>query len=216
VPSITRTSAKGRGARRERIAARLLTVVEGMLEDGENYTELSVERLIKAADLSRSTFYVYFEDKGELLLALAEDVVQQLIVAAQAWWDLEPDAGKAELEDALRGIIDTYGEHATMWAALVDAAAYDPKVRASFRQVVDRTTQEAARHIRDGQAAGVVRPGLDPERTAAWLTWMAERGLYQLVSGADITEIGRLCQAQTDVVWYTLYEGAPNRGAAVG
>lgn len=209
--SVTRTSSKGRSARRASIVARLLTTVEALLDEGESYTEISVERMITGAQISRSTFYVYFDDKGALLLALAEDVVAKLIIAAQTWWELPADATRRDVEQTLHGIVETYCAHAAMWAALIDAAAYDAKVRASFQLIVGRTTKELEAHIREGQKGGFVRPDLDPKRTAAWLTWMTERGLYQLTPGANAREVEKLCQAQTAIVWYTLYEGAPSR-----
>jgi AcrR family transcriptional regulator len=208
---VTRKPANTREARRNELVAQMLEVIERLIEEGETYTELSVERLIQAADISRSTFYVYFEDKGTLLLALAQDVMTQIIGVAGQWWELPPDASHADVEEAMRGIIEVYLPHAAVWGALVDASAYDPNVRDSYRQVVGESIDALAKHIRDGQKAGTVRDGLDPKRTAAWLTWMTERGLYQEVVGANKAEIAKLCRAQTDIVWYTLYSDAPNR-----
>jgi AcrR family transcriptional regulator len=211
VPSVTRKPANTREARRNELVAQMLEVIERLIAEGETYTELSVERLIQSANISRSTFYVYFEDKGTLLLALAQDVMQQIIGVAGAWWNLPPDASREDVEGALRGIIDVYFQHAAVWAALVDASAYDPNVRESYRQVVGQSIDALAKHIRDGQKAGTVRAGLDPKRTAAWLTWMTERGLYQELVGASRAEITKLSRALTDIVWYTLYADAPNR-----
>jgi AcrR family transcriptional regulator len=211
VASVTRSSSSRRSARRKRIVEQLLQIVEEILAGGETYADVSVERLITEAGMSRSTFYVYFEDKGALLLALAEDVVQQLVVTAGEWWSLPHDVDRQTLEKTLQGIAATYLQHAPMWAALIDGAAYDPRVRESFRQVVDGSAKGLEQHIRAGQRAGAVRPDLDPPRTAAWLTWMTERGLYQLLPGASAAEVTKLVRSQTAIVWYTLYEGAPAR-----
>jgi len=208
VSSVIRNSTSRREARRARIVEQMLLVVQELLDGGEAFTDITVEQLISKAGISRSTFYVYFEDKGVLLLALAQDVVEHLVSAATAWWNLPPEATKDDLEKALRGIIDVYAQHASIWAALVDTSSYDPNVRASFQSIVDLAVDGVAGHIRDGQHNGSVRSGLDPKRTAQWLTWMTERGLYQLIPDASANEIKKLCRAQTDLVWYTLYEGA--------
>jgi AcrR family transcriptional regulator len=205
VQSPHRTKGPTRTDRRRRITDSLLIEVEQILDGGETYADISVERLISAIGISRSTFYVYYEDKGALLLALAEDVVDQLVVAAGAWWSLPHDVDRPMLQQTLQGIFDTYARHASMWAALIDGAAYDPKVRASFRQVVDGSAAGLAEHIRAGQALGCVRRELDPVHTAAWLTWMTERGLYQLLPDADEAESARLCKAHTAIVWHKLY-----------
>ncbi|WP_354698879.1 hypothetical protein DSM112329_04577 [Paraconexibacter sp. AEG42_29] len=207
MPAARQTPAPTRDDRRRRITDLLLVEVEQLLEAGENYADISVERLITAANISRSTFYVYFEDKGALLLALAEDVVEQLVLSAQAWWSLPHDLDRPLLEQTMRGIFRTYAQHARMWEAMIDAAAYDHKVRSSFRRVVDGSTLGLEQHIRAGQAAGSIRAELDAKRTAGWLTWMTERGLYQLLGDATTAETNRLCKAHTAIVWHTLYDG---------
>lgn len=208
MPSVTRKSQTRRAARRDEIIEQLLIAVESMLEEGEGFTEMSVERLVTSAGISRSTFYVYFEDKGDLLLALTEDVVRRLVEAAAAWWQLPPEATKDDLRGALAGVISAYMPHQLLWGAVVDASSYDQRVRERFRDVVELAAAAVAKHIRDGQKTGTVRDDLDPKRTGEFLTWMTERGLYQLFRGATEAEVKKLCQAQTDIVWYTLYDGA--------
>ena len=88
--SVTRKAGIDRGRRREEVEAKLLAAVERLLESGESYTEISVERLAREAGVARSTFYVYFNDKGHLLQKLTEDVIADFLVAASGWWDLLP------------------------------------------------------------------------------------------------------------------------------
>ena len=45
----------------------LLRGVEGLLADGERYTDLPIDRIVGAGGVGRSNFYVYFDDKGALL-----------------------------------------------------------------------------------------------------------------------------------------------------
>jgi hypothetical protein len=61
---------------------RLLPAVEALLETF-SYAELSVEQMVAAADISRSTFYNYFEDKNDLLGALAAGAMGALIEASR-------------------------------------------------------------------------------------------------------------------------------------
>src|SRR2546421_3862867 len=126
--SVTRKPHSDRATRRGEIGRRLLDAVERLLADGESFTEVSVERLVTEAELSRSTFYVYFEDKGDLLQALTADVMTEVIDAARAWWELPPDAQRADLEAAMRGIVSVYRGHMTLMVAVVEAASYDARV----------------------------------------------------------------------------------------
>jgi hypothetical protein len=113
------------------------------------------------------------------------------------------------LREALRVPIDDYRAHATVLRAVVEAAAYDARVREQQQWLIDQVVAALAAHIAAGQAAGFVVAGLDAPRTAAWLIWMIERGLYELVSPADDGEARRLLDALTEVVWRVLYATPP-------
>src|SRR5262245_31017008 len=119
MPSVTRKSRSNRAQRRESVQAELLGAVERLLERGESYTELSVERLVAEAGVSRSTFYVYFEDKGDLLRALADEVVVEISQAGRTWWDLPPYASKADVRDALWRVFTVYRDHRAVFGAVV-------------------------------------------------------------------------------------------------
>jgi TetR/AcrR family transcriptional regulator, ethionamide resistance regulator len=208
MPSITRNTQSTRAQRREEIRDRLRTAAEELMSREESYTELSVERIVKEAGISRATFYVYFEDKGDLLRALAEDFIERLLVAASSWWQLPAEATKADLRTAMRAIFDAYIPHKVVMAAVVEVASYDAGLRTLFGDLLERTIGKVAEHIETGQKDGFVVADLDPQRTAAWLTWMAERGLYQLVAPATPAASERLLDALTDITWNTLYAGA--------
>jgi AcrR family transcriptional regulator len=210
MPSVTRKKSRSsRAERRDQIRASLLTAVEQLLEEGESFTELSVERLVARAGLSRSTFYVYFEDKGDLLAAWVSEIVEQLTAAARDWWELPDNPSRADLRSALAKIVDTYKPHTTLMAAVYDAAAYEPTLREEVEAMMAANIAGLRKHIREGQKRGSIHEDLQPDQTAAWLQWMAERGLHQLVRSATGAELEKLVDAYTDIVWYALY--APTR-----
>jgi AcrR family transcriptional regulator len=208
MPSITRKTQSSRAVRRDEIRNRLLDVVERLLEEGESYTEISVERLVGEAKMSRSTFYVYFEDKGDLLRAWFGEITAEIEDAARDWWALDAGATRDELREALSKIVKTYRPHTTLMAAVYDAAAYDPGVRELVAGMMNWNVAGLRSHIKAGQKAGFIDPDLLPQQTAAWLQWMAERGLHQLVRNATPAEVERLIDAYTSIVWNTLYAPA--------
>jgi AcrR family transcriptional regulator len=189
------------------LSRHFIEVVEPLIAGGERYADLSVERIIKAGAISRATFYVYFQDKGDLLRAMAQDVIQDLFQAGNSWWALPPDADRARLRQALLPAIQIYRAHHTIFGAIVEAAAYDARVREAFNVLLDRTIADLTAHIREEQRRGAACADLDAGRTAKWLIWMIERGLYQFVSPADEREANKLVDALTEIVWRTLYEG---------
>ena len=54
-------------------------VVEGLLHEQDSYLNLSVEQIIDAGGMSRSTFYRYFDDKAELIVALADNAMADIL-----------------------------------------------------------------------------------------------------------------------------------------
>jgi AcrR family transcriptional regulator len=214
MPSVTRRSHGNRAARRDEVRERLLVVVRDLLAAGETYAEISVERLVVEAGLSRSTFYVYFEDKGDLLRAWFKQVVEELNAASGTWWSLDGAATYDDLRVALGQIVHAYRPHTTLMAALYDISAYDPVAREEVGVMMGRNAAGLIRHIRRGQAEGWIDPVLMPKETSLWLMWMAERGLHQMVRGADEAETELLIGAFTDVIWNSLYARAPARARA--
>lgn len=209
MPSLTRKSQTNRAQRRDEIRNRLLQAVERMLAEGESYTELSVERMVSEASISRSTFYVYFEDKGDLLRAWFGEINEELAESAAKWWELGAGAKRDDLRSALSGIVHTYRPHVPLMAALYDAAAYDTNVRELVDEMVATNIAGLRKHMKVGQKGGFIDESLPPAETASWLTLMAERGLHQLVHTASGPELERLIDAYTGIVWNTLY--APTR-----
>lgn len=209
MPSVTRKRQSSRAEKRDALRDRLLEVVERLLGEGESFTEISVERLVSQAGISRSTFYLYFEDKGDLLRAWFSGITGELEAVAGEWWALGPEATREHLRGALARIVGSYRPHTTLMAALYDAAAYDDGVRTLVSAMMARNIAGLRKHIKAGQRAGSIHAGLLADQTAGWLTWMAERGLHQLVRTASDAEVARLVDAYTDIVWNTLYAPAP-------
>src|SRR4051794_10992972 len=99
--SVTRRRSAHREVRRDETRARLLEVVERLLADGDTFTEISVERMVAEAGMARSTFYVYFTDKGDLLRSWFAEITDELRAAAAGWWDLQPPVAFADVRTAL-------------------------------------------------------------------------------------------------------------------
>lgn len=190
--------------RRALAARRLLPAVESLLEH-ETYPELTVDQMTAAAHISRSTFYNYFQDKGDLLRALAADVMGTIVEASRVWWMLSPHASRDDMRAAIQHLFDVYSPHATLMLAVADSISHDPRVRDEFLAYMERGREEIANYVRGGQAAGVLRSGLDANAAAAWLTWMLERGLSQLSRTPRTYQPDRVVTALVDIIWKALH-----------
>lgn len=114
-------------------------------------------------------------DKRDLLEAAAGELTDFVAGAAERWL-ADPDANRAQLEDALRVLVDGFIAHAPLLRAVVEASSYDPDVGDFWRELVGRYAHATSRRLRDSGVAS----GERAEIVAAALVWMTERTLYQL------------------------------------
>jgi AcrR family transcriptional regulator len=195
-----------RARRHDKVVARMLGVVEALLKEQDSYLDLSVEQIIEAGDMSRSTFYRYFDDKVDLVVALGDRAMSEIITAAQAIWELPPGASREEVAAAVHATFLAYLPHTRLLSAVLEVSTYDKRARDHFGEVYALAQRGLAHHIRAGQEAGSVRAELHPEETAGWLTWMVERGIVQLSQDANRARLERLHESLTAILWHTLYE----------
>jgi AcrR family transcriptional regulator len=201
-----------RARRKNEIRDQLLAKVEELLDQGESYSALGIDRLAAEAGIGRSTFYKYFTDKSELLGAWYESIAESAEPAASEWLDgIDSDSSRDDLRAALDDIFRAYRPHVRLLSVINEAAFYDESLGEAIRHRVEPGSGRLQKHIERGQSEGWIDPELDPGETARWLRWMSDRGRQQLLLAADGVEADRLMEALTEIVWSTLYEFAPVR-----
>jgi AcrR family transcriptional regulator len=204
IPGSPRTSSR-REQRREALVARLLTAIEELLADGASYSALSVDEIIEGAGIPKSTFYYHFADKGEVLIAISAGAVAEIVTISDGLYAQGLHRHREGFSVAVRETMQAWLAHVPLMNALSEFAAHNPAVKDQFLAGWRHAQLRVATHIREGQAAGFVRPDLHPEYVAGWLTWMAERGMGLLVWPAPEEQFAEIAEALTATVWHTLY-----------
>jgi AcrR family transcriptional regulator len=181
----------------------VLTAVEELLREGATFTELGVGQIAKAAGMSRSTFYLYFPDKTELLVRLSVTFKLGIFDMGRDWRpDAPAEGGLGELTEVYRGVVTRIREHAGLLAAVTEVAGYDPAVRRAWTGGEEQFVARIAQRLAAEQQASRTEADFDPQRAAQVMVWGCEQVIVrQVLSGRerdDAQVVAELAEAH----WY--------------
>lgn len=140
------------------------------------YHAARVDDIVKLADTSHGTFYLYFSGKQDLFRQLADEVADQIGALADELGTLTPDAeGHRALVEWIRSFDRAYRRSGPVILTWTVAETTDSEIGRLGEEVVGRLTTALAKRI---EAAAV--EDLDPEVAALALVSMIERlGFYR-------------------------------------
>lgn len=160
----------------DRRREQLLDVAEGLLETNAP-SELTIERVARAAGVSRSSLYFYFDGKWAIVDELIERASQEMFDRNTALGD-EPD-----LESYLRAMVASalagWHSHRAVFLAATERSAHADDATDRWRSIMGRFADDIAEHIdRDAPSTSAVA-ALGGARAAAEIScWMVERNLF--------------------------------------
>jgi AcrR family transcriptional regulator len=170
-----RVSDKHLAARRRQIldAAARCFVAKG-------FHQTSMQDVIRAAGLSVGAFYRYFPSKTDLIRAIAEQTVGDLLVELDA---TVGQAGRPRLTDALRRVLEIAEQRISgeariavqVWAEAMHDAEMADLVSGIYGRIRERFTLLAGLARDDGQLPA----GADPEAVGAVLFGLVQGYLLQ-------------------------------------
>ena len=168
------------------------------------FRELTVDDLMRRTELSRPSFYVYFKDRHELVMRVAQHIGGELFAMSERWYKGTGD-GPTLVREAIEGVVGVFAEHGPVLRALADAATDDPRVEAVYRELIQRFVDATARHIEEEIAAGRVLPLKDPVETATALTWMMERYMQLNLGGRQTAPVELITETLSTIASRVLY-----------
>jgi AcrR family transcriptional regulator len=212
MPSITK---RRNSSRREAIEQSLLQAVESLLEQGFSYTELPVQKIADEAGIPRSTFYLHFPDKAQLIMRLTDRVYDELFVDALTWWAGDHRDGPEGITAAVERIIARYRTHFPVLRAVMEVAAYEPDVGDAYRARIGDFARAMEARLEEQRDAGRLHPDLDIPATTQLICWSTERNITQHITEDDGSGDARLARALARAHWLTLYGDAKRPPASL-
>ena len=122
------------------------------------YSGARVARVAKRAGTSHGTFYVYFEDKDDLLVAILQEIEVEVNAVLTAVPRLEPGPeGEAAIHRWVHDVCEVLQRHGPVLAAITDAMTSNdnPKMAAYALQNLGTWTTALADRIRAARPEGV-------------------------------------------------------------
>jgi AcrR family transcriptional regulator len=103
----------------------------------KGYVDVTVDDIVQGAGASRGTFYLYFQSKREILLALIDQLRGEVVAAGddfRAMGEPTVDALQAWFER----YVDFYLDHRDLWRAMHQAQVVEPEFMAMVVAAIDR------------------------------------------------------------------------------
>ena len=172
----TNQNGQAMGAKGLQTRRRLVEATEALLKTTPG-RDLRVAEIAKAANTSTSTFYLYFQDVAEAVLAVANGVSQstpEFMAQLAAAWD--PETAYDRAQAFVESYVDYWSAHAAVFRVRNLAADEgDARFIAARGHAVRPMLQLMAARIRERQAAGGLPADLHAPSAAGALMAMLER-----------------------------------------
>lgn len=166
----------------------LLDAAERLLGD-RRIADLTVADVLEEADVARGSFYFYFGSKYDLVVALAQQIMDEVEQAAAPWLDRGELAPAEALRAAVSGALDAWRDHGAVLRAVAESWHASPELENVWGEFVERFVSRARDQIERERASGAAPAGPDPATLASSLIWMNERVFYLWASGSQ-AELG--------------------------
>jgi AcrR family transcriptional regulator len=175
-----RRRAPTKGDRREQA---LLDALEELLGE-QPISRISVDRIARAAGLTRTAFYFYFTGKEGALRRLVERAVATIWEVPDSWLLGEGDPHEG-LERGLAATAEAWSKHGAVFAAVAETAAHDDDLWGFWCEQLDGFIDAVTARVQADRDRGLTREGIDPRSLAEALCWMNERYLYVYLARGD-------------------------------
>ena len=170
------------------------------------YRAAGVSDIVKAAGVARGTFYLYFESKAQVFMAVADDFYDRLEMAIAGGTGPTVPPGATDGRSFLRASFHRWFEffHLHRLAAAVmlkEGAAIDPRFDRGIAELRRSAYTHFAQRVSRFQQMGMMRASLAPEIVAHLQVGMFEELVKAFVLSAEHPDIDGLADQMADFEW---------------
>jgi AcrR family transcriptional regulator len=171
-----RNSTKGEATKQELMSAAARVFAKS------GFINAIVRDITLEAGKSSGTFYIYFNNKSEVLAALIDQFDAELLKNVEVIeYETSSLPDPTLWKQRIRSIWQVYSDHRAIFFALAQAAAISPEFHAAERRLRQRAFEDFQHLIKVQQTRGLCRD-LDPAITAIALEAMLDGFLYECLA----------------------------------
>jgi AcrR family transcriptional regulator len=162
----------------------------------DGFVKARVTDIADAAGVAHGSFYTYFRDKKDVLVAVLAELQEEMLHPRLRRTALDDDPAAA-VEGANRAYLDAYRSNAGLMALLEDMAAVDEDFLRLRRERTEAFVSRNARAIRRLQKQGLADPELDAEIAALAISSMVSRTAYAAFVYDDAADFDAILRTVT-------------------
>ncbi|MFF4903206.1 TetR/AcrR family transcriptional regulator [Streptomyces sp. NPDC001068] len=168
---VTRRQADHHTMRAGATRTQLMDTLRRLLDSGEPFSEISVQRIIEEAGVSRATFYAHFHGKSDILVRLTDELRVALLELARQWDPSAEGSGADRFAQFFAEVITVHRAHQGVITAVREAASYDPDVSDFYTADLEGFDEAVLRTLLSEQSAGTTSADLDAAAASRIIVW---------------------------------------------
>jgi AcrR family transcriptional regulator len=160
----------------------IMAATEQLLHE-RPFTELSVNDILGAAGVSRTSFYAHFSSRTAVLAACLRRVTDELAVAVDPFVSEAQDDPAGAIRLSLQRWVALAADHGPLLRTVSEEWPHDEGLRELWFEIIAGFSAGTATAIERARAAGAATAGADAEALATCLMWGYERVLHVSLVG---------------------------------
>ena len=144
----------------------------------KGFFETTVADVVKAAGVSRGTFYLYFKDREDVFAILLSQAVDEMFLLSAS---RQTGSRQERIESANRAYLETFRRHRAFMRSALQVATFDPRVAEALSGLRGKFIARIRAHLERAVARGECHD-IDPAITSFLLVIMVEFTAYSWLS----------------------------------
>jgi AcrR family transcriptional regulator len=202
---VTRRQADSYAARSAATQAQVMSTLERLLDSGEAFSDISVQRLLEEAGVSRATFYAHFQSKSDVLVRLTDGLRESLLSLARQWDPAAGEDGADRFARFFEDVIRIHRAHQGVITAVREAASYDSTASDFYSANLEGFEETTLRTILSEQAAGSTTADVDAVSASRIIAWGGAQAIAHHIQVDDGSRDAVFARELAQIWWYGAY-----------